>query len=267
MLFNLSKGFLTEMKEGLHRLWSSDVMTRMPRHDITRICQGNGHLSIHGLKLDLGAGGPCPKSLLDSLTPEERKQVDGLERSWKTKQYCFGRTLAKRSVIDVCTQIGVPVKSDAVSIVDDERGAPQCRVQTAREAPVVSVSLTHKGNTLLAVASMSERVGIDLEDLSEARSGTARWTTVDPDGRLKNAVRNTVEQLSGYTDPGQVATVMWCVKEAAYKALSRGRPLSPLHIVLESAGSNIVARIGSTDSLKTNVIIGCVDQYVCALAI
>jgi phosphopantetheinyl transferase len=114
---------------------------------------------------------------------------------------------------------------------------------------------------------MSERIGIDLEDLSGAQGGSARWTTVDPDGHLKNAVRSAVEKLSGYTDPGQIATVMWCVKEAAYKALSRGRRLSPLQVDLEPAGDHLVARAGTDSSLVVKVIIGCVDQLVCALAL
>ncbi|RDE17834.1 MAG: hypothetical protein C4K49_00845 [Candidatus Thorarchaeota archaeon] len=266
-MFDLSKGFLTELKEGIRKLMSSAATSRMPRADLTRICQEEGHLSIHGVKLDLSAGDACPKSLLDSLTSEERKQADGLEKSWRMRQYCTGRVLAKRSVVDVCAHIGVRVKTQVVSIVDDERGAPVCKVESERELPAISVSLTHKGDVLLAVASIAERVGIDLEDLSESHRGTAQWTSVDRNGKLKDAAKSRVEQLCGYTDPGRIATVMWCVREAAYKALSRGRPLSPIQIVLQSAEGHLVARAGPDSPLQANVVIGCMDQYVCVLAL
>jgi phosphopantetheinyl transferase (holo-ACP synthase) len=253
--------------KGIDGLASSLPQKSIPSSDSTRVFQDEGYVSIHGLRVDKTSDEIYPLSLLNSITAEEEEQGQKLDKPWRKMQYFVGRIMCKRCVADIWKENGIDLGLEAVAIVNDDSGAPQCKIDPSGEASAVSVSLTHKRETLLAAASTHGLVGIDFEDLSDTHPGLRRWSSVDSDRQRDNEVRSGVERTCGLSNEHEITTAIWCAREAAYKALSRSRVLSPLAIVLTPVEDHIVATIGPDYPLQANIVLCSKGPFVCALAI
>ena len=136
------------------------------------------------------------------LGERERAVLDELEGDRRRADWRLGRWAAKALL------------APGAEILPAPDGAPQ--------SPGVSVSISHrKGRALAVVAEPGVALGCDLEQLRPRGDAFVRAV-------LSEGERERVEALDGDART-LVATVAWAAKEAAYKALRRGREIRDGH--------------------------------------
>lgn len=155
----------------------------------------------------------------DDLTPAERREYDERSHDHRRRDWLAGRQAAKEAVAAHC---GVP--PTRVRLVRREGTAPDVVLRdehaTSRAMPI-SISISHcDGLGLAAVADRPGRVGVDLERAGQIEHEHLRYF-LSPGEWL-------VAQRAG-------ATLVWTLKEAAWKALalSDATPFSALRLAID----------------------------------
>ena len=152
------------------------------------------------------------------LSAEERREYAALSHDGRRRDWLAGRRAAKKAVSKHCA-----VPSDQIRVVGQTNGAPLV-VLRDRESwnPLpVSISISHHdGVGLAAVADSPTRVGVDLARLGEIDRDHHRYF-------LTPAELMLVDRID--------ATVLWALKEAAWKALalSPERTFTSLELVFD----------------------------------
>lgn len=148
-----------------------------------------------------------------SLTTSEAEQCARLEGSAPRSDFRAGRLAAKRAA---CGS-GTAHPHRRIEIVSPVDGPPRLSVldRYGRERPLdARVSISHRhGLAVAVVAPAGVRVGVDLE-----RSGSI------PLQAIRYFLTSAEQAMATYVDP----TVLWSLKEAAWKALGLGRSI-PFH--------------------------------------
>jgi 4'-phosphopantetheinyl transferase EntD len=120
-----------------------------------------------------------------------------------------------------------------VSISRRPRRAPVVRLADQR-SPAPSLSLSHTDGAVAAAASLPGwRVGVDIERVGRVAAHEARYFLTERE----------LPQLRT-TD----ATTLWCLKEAAWKALECGAdvPFSALELKFDTAGRLVGVQLDGT---------------------
>jgi len=153
-------------------------------------------------------------------------------------EWLLGRTAAKDAVrLLVEEHLGVPLAPSEVEILPDPYGCPRAAGPwTARLGiqPAISISHSHGTAVALAVLHPGQRVGIDLENLSQRRESFEAIAFRPDERRMLDALPGESRQ--------EWALRMWCAKEAVAKALGRGfsAGIQAFHITSAETGGGVV---------------------------
>lgn len=147
-----------------------------------------------------------------ALTPAERRELARLPHDARRRDWLAGRCAAKRAV---AAHGGLP--PERVRLIGRTGASPRSFVRNdaGRWAPLpVAISIAHRdGVAIAAASSLTRHVGVDLE----------RVDAVGPDERRYFGAPSEID-----ID----ATLVWMLKEAAWKALgvSPGTPFMALRL-------------------------------------
>ena len=148
------------------------------------------------------------------LTPAELDALGARGTHQRVAARIAGRVAAKRAI---CGLTGA--RPDEVRISNLASGEPQ--VWLAGEYGVVRVSISHRDGRAVAIASRTDRVGVDLEPVERRPESFFEDWFCDEERRL-------------FTEDAFQATVVWCAKEAVLKALGVGMAASPRDVVVRA---------------------------------
>lgn len=171
----------------------------------------------------------------DALTTAERRQCAALPTAAHRADYRAARLAAKRAILHspgLAPAAGRASEGDALRRVCVRRragGAPAvtvCDDGGRWRAARLALSLAHRDGRAVAAAASGRRVGVDVERAGGVAAAHARYFSV------------AAERERGPRD----VTVLWALKEAAWKALALGadRPLAALALEF-TAGGDVAA--------------------------
>lgn len=167
---------------------------------------------------------------LRALTPRERREHDRLPNEGRQRDWLAGRSAAKRAVASRC---GVSVEH--VQLEPRSSSAPRCMVRAhgKRWAPLpLSISIAHcDGFAIAAVADAATRIGVDIERVDAIAAEHGRYFRA-PD------------------ETSMDATLVWVLKEAAWKALGLSREVPFTAVRLHATRDGSVHGV-SVDSAYT----------------
>ncbi len=156
------------------------------------------------------------------LSPTERQSYEQMGDLRRRSAFLFGRLLAKRLILSKCRDLAGVAALIHPAAIDIDSGLSRGR----RERPHVSIlgqtfswslSIAHTDRAVLVALACEPgmTVGVDIVGPAKFGRGFAEmWFTA--------AERRTV-QVAG----SELATQLWAVKEAVYKAAGNGRPFAP----------------------------------------
>ena len=186
------------------------------------------------MRLQLAAPQPAGKSwtIADSvcdsqqtrdLTPGERREYDSQPHEGRRRDWLAGRRAAKEAVAAHC---GVPATH--VRLVPRDGSAPTAVLRdddTTPRALPISISISHcDGRGIAVVADHPARVGVDLERAGHIERDHLRY--------FLSPAEWLVAERAG-------ATLVWALKEAAWKALglTDATPFSALRLAIDRASA------------------------------
>lgn len=159
----------------------------------------------------------------DALCDSERREYGQLASEARRRDWLAGRLAAKRAVAARCD---LPL--DAIRLVPRSGAAPLClgRPVGGGWAPLgVSISIAHRGGVGIAAAfDDGDRVGLDIDHAGAVHREHTRYF-------LAPFESTGAEHL----DP----TLLWVLKEAAWKALALGQdvPFTALRLAFDGDGA------------------------------
>ena len=159
-----------------------------------------------------------------ALTPNERKRCGSLANPRRQEDFRAGRLAAKRAAREFLGPR--PDRTMEVRSVKDS--PPTLALLSTRgtgHKAEIELSLSHRdGRAVAAAAPAGLRIGVDLEVAGAVSRGQARYF-------LASAEEERV--------PGTDVTLLWSLKEAAWKALGLGRavPFKALELCCDREGS------------------------------
>jgi len=169
------------------------------------------------------AASRCERHHPDDLTPAERREYDEQSHDDRRRDWLAGRQAARKAV---ATHLGVP--PTRVRLARREGAAPNVLLRdedaTSRAMPI-SISISHcNGLGLAAVADEPARVGVDLERAGHIEREHLRY--------FLSAGEWAVAERAG-------ATLVWTLKEAAWKALrlNDATPFSALRLAIDTTST------------------------------
>jgi len=146
-----------------------------------------------------------------TLTESERREHDRLPHDARRRDWLAGRCAAKRAVAARC---GAPLALDCIQLEPRAGAAPLCMVRDDSQhwTPLpFSLSIAHRdGLAIAAAADSATLVGVDIERVDEIVPEHYRYF-------LAQRERSSAARID--------ATLVWVLKEAAWKALGLGAAL------------------------------------------
>lgn len=164
----------------------------------------------------------------DALLPEERRVLDAFPTEKRRQDWLLGRAAAKGALR---AALGPAAAASRLAVLEDAQGAPCAFVagQGGLERLDLALSLSHGHGHAIAWARAGPPVGVDLERIRERPEGTFRFY-LDPDERAAH-----LDGLPAGPERDARATILWSLKEAAWKVLRPGRGTALLHVKVEAA--------------------------------
>ena len=151
------------------------------------------------------------------MSAEEQREYAALRHRARRRDWLAGRRAARKAVSKHCA---VPVEQ--VRVVGRRGAAPLAVLRNRGPNPLpLSISISHHdGRGLAAVVDSPTRVGVDLARLGEIDREHYRYF-------LTSAELSVVDRID--------ATVLWALKEAAWKALalSAERTFTSIELVFD----------------------------------
>ena len=176
----------------------------------------------------------CDESWLCALTPREQHEYDGLPHTARRRDWLAGRCAAKRAI-----RARWDMRADRIELRAVQGAAPEPHLRTATggSSPLPDrLTITHRDGFALAVVFHAEMaVGVDVERAGDLSPLQLRYF-LSQDERARH--------------DGMDATLLWVLKEAAWKALRLGPgiPLSSLQLVFGQDVPDLFAvRLGARE--------------------
>lgn len=169
-------------------------------------------------------GTPGVAALVPWLSPAEMPEAEAMSTRRGWTDWALGRLAAKQAAM----AMGAASAPAALSIVKDAAGAPHL---AGPGGPLPAISIAHAGGTGLAIAAEAgARVGIDYDLPGRIR---------DPRSFMEQILSPDEARALALPEDAGHAVAVWCLKEAAAKALGMGLQGHPQAFVLLSydAGS------------------------------
>jgi phosphopantetheine--protein transferase-like protein len=159
----------------------------------------------------------APEALLQqTLDDEEVREHSQKATPKRAAEWLAGRIALKRSIRRVlATTDNGPVSENSIRIIQDEQGKPIGELSGRAGAKMESISLSHSNGLAMAAAvapGTFEGLGVDLEKV-EARSDA--WVQ---DYFTEEEIQAAEQSPQRWLE----LTSMWCLKEAALKAIGTG---------------------------------------------
>ena len=174
-------------------------------------------------------------SATDILTRSERREHDRLSHGWRRRDWLAGRCAAKQAVAARC---GASLPLEKIQLEPRVDAAPRCMMRGNNEpwTPLpLTISIAHRDGVAIAVAADEmTRVGVDIERAGDIAPEQYRYF-------LTARERLSMERFD--------ATLVWVLKEAAWKALGLAPDVPFTDLQLEFAhdsGALQGVRIDST---------------------
>ena len=157
-----------------------------------------------------------------ALTSSEAERCAGLPTARGRSDFRAGRLAAKRAA---SVFVG-PRATGSIEVVTRADGSPRLTLLQTRGVTVLptELSISHRqGRAVAVVAPPGMRVGVDLERIGAVQAPS-----------LRHFLTSSERRRAWGTD----ATVLWSLKEAAWKALALGRslPLKALELAFDDEG-------------------------------
>lgn len=169
-----------------------------------------------------------------ALTLREQREYDRLPHAARRHDWLAGRAAAKRAL---GARWNLP--ADRIELVSTRHGAPRpaARNRAGGLSPLPDrLTITHRDGVAIAAAFPSTAsVGVDLERAAEVSSSELRYITSAPERARLHGID---------------ATLIWILKEAAWKALdlAPATPLPSLQLVVQTGTLALIAvRLGARE--------------------
>lgn len=187
----------------------------------------------------------CDESWLCALTPREQHEYYGLPHAARRRDWLAGRCAAKRAI---GARWAVPADQIELTPVPDAAPRPSVRNRTGGWSPLpVRLTIAHRGGVAIAAAFPSTAFfGVDLERAGELSAVELRYF-------LSESERSRHDGID--------ATLIWVLKEAAWKALGLGpsTPLSSLQLVFGDDQGDLVAVRHGARELRARAGVARID--------
>ena len=168
----------------------------------------------------------CDELPACALTPRERREYDALPHETRRRDWLAGRCAAKRAI---GARWAVPADSIELASTPGSTPRPSVRSRTGARSLPDRLTIAHRDGVAIAAAfPAAASVGVDLERAAEVSLLELRYIMAEPErSRLQ----------------GVDATLIWILKEAAWKALGPAAttPLSSLQLVFRAGTHTLVA--------------------------
>ncbi len=181
---------------------------------------------------------------LQTLSGEERTQIEGFGSERRRREFALGRLVARELL-----SAQLAVEHAAVPLCVAADGAPEV------DGSGLHLSISHVATdtqTLAVAAVAPRRIGVDLERIQPRRPDLYRFLLAPEDYGLLDALPYT-------HDEAQV--LIWTLKEAVLKALRMGFRLSPKKLRLtvdsEAQRAHVALGDGETWALRYDERDGC----------
>ena len=169
----------------------------------------------------------CDELSPRALTPRERSEYDGLPHAARCRDWLAGRCAAKRAI---ATRWDVP--ADRIELASRPNAAPRASIR--HRAGGLSLlpdhlTIAHRDGIALAAAfPPASSVGVDLERVGEVSPAELRYIMSDGERSRHDGID---------------ATLVWVLKEAAWKALglAPATALSSLQLVFRADTRELAA--------------------------
>jgi len=161
------------------------------------------------------------------LTHRERCEYEALPHADRRRDWLAGRVAAKRAI-----SIRWNVAPDAIELTSASGAAPRVcvRRRTGEWTPLPDrLTIAHRDGVAIAAAFPSRAsVGVDIERIGEVSPLELGYVVAEPERTRLHGID---------------ATLIWILKEAAWKALGlpSATPLSALKLVFRSGTDELVA--------------------------
>ncbi|MCK5545552.1 MAG: polyketide synthase dehydratase domain-containing protein [Desulfobulbaceae bacterium] len=159
------------------------------------------------------------------LSRNERHQWRGMNGTDKRrKEWLLGRLVGKEAIRRLLGKQGEDIWPADIEIVPDKYGKPEVQGKWLEEGCRPSLSLSHTGNTVVALAAClppKGSVGIDIEKVHELNE---EFMAFSFSANERKIVANDQEK----------ALRCWCAKEAAAKAVGFGLPGGPQDMIVKT---------------------------------
>jgi phosphopantetheinyl transferase (holo-ACP synthase) len=180
------------------------------------------------------------------LGEKERRDYDA-QGPRKQRAWLSGRIAAKDAVRDLLWRHGSgPLFPVEIALSNDENGRPRVRAPCSIPASggpyegEVRVSIAHKDDLAVAIASLERDVGIDVERVEPRPDGFAELSFTDVERRMIANAGNAEEAM----------TELWAAKEAVAKAEGTGLSGNPRRFELKDKGDRRLLVAGRWVSLR-----------------
>ena len=163
------------------------------------------------------------------LAPNEAAHLSTLRFAKRRADWRLGRWTAKRAFAAYLQLSPAPLSLAAIEIRPAPSGAPEAFVSN-RPADL-AISLSHsQGHALCTVMRLPGLLGCDLERIdTRSEAFLCDYFTVEEQAVVAHA--------SG-ADRARVATLIWCAKESALKALREGLRLDTRSVIAMPSGAS-----------------------------
>ncbi|MBI4409766.1 MAG: 4'-phosphopantetheinyl transferase superfamily protein [Gemmatimonadetes bacterium] len=160
----------------------------------------------------LAADGPLAQRCLGAA---ERLHCERLRPEARRRDFRTGRLAAKRAVAALTGDS----RLERISLPTARGVAP--RVVLDRRSPIpLTLSISHRDGRAAAAAGRTGFVGIDLERVGAVRDGSTKYFATPTEREwLRRGSDDKIPRLRGAARRFARDDVLWCLKEAAWKAL------------------------------------------------
>lgn len=183
------------------------VMEENNRYDIALHSQHDGSVIKNSLSYVVGSLEQLKAEMDSYLHPKEKTYYATLQYPLRQKSYLLGKLCSKSALLHIYPDL----QASTIEVAHGVFGFPYIATPDSIR---YNITTSHSNDTGIAIAfSPSEIMGVDIEELSEARVETIR-------SELTANERRLVDGLN--IDPVVANVMAWAIKEALSKVLRIG---------------------------------------------
>jgi phosphopantetheinyl transferase len=250
---------LHHLKDSLHRLIGKEIDSI----DETSLLLSKSRVSIRGIctqhiNID-------DEQLQTALSIEEIEKLGEYNTQTRKKRYFAGRMLAKRCLRDVYSDDSIVFSN--ITISNDIQGRPFVISENSRIDMPSFLSISHKDEYVLAACSRTSTIGLDFEKLTDHPGLKKRILRFHSEDDIKR-VFEIASELDQDLDQSVRYSIIWSALEAAFKAYTNIRAISPIdyRLVIDE-DMLFVAHRGSEYDIRKHIFYTPAKEYILSLVV